>query len=330
MSNNPLEHAEHIAHAGHGGGDHGHGHGHDDHAAQSRLGTFIGITMAVLGVILAYCAAEVGDERTELIQTLVEQQNAHAKYQAQQMKHRIAIISLRQVRGEIPADEIGARLDEELAKIDAEQAAPPPAAKAIVPAVAASPAAAPKPAVAEKPEAAAEAVTTRAARTVAHGLIEAMTPRKSQVMALADTVERYEKEGHSAKEWTESFEPAVKAHVLAQQRFDLAQLLAEIGIVVASVALLIKRRAPWLLALALGAASVGLVIHTHVSTGGVVHAAEEKIEETGKEYRAMRNDDATAEADRALVAKIRAWGGVTAAPKPASAHEAPAKEEHHK
>jgi len=173
-------------------------------------------------------------------------------------------------------------------------------------------------------------VTTRAARALGHGVIDAMTPRKSQVLALADTVERYEKEGHSAKEWTESFEPAVKAHVLAQQRFDLAQLLAEIGIVVASVALLIKRRAPWLLSLALGLGSVGLVIHTHLSTGGVVHAAEEKIEETGKEYRAMRNDDATAEADRALVAKVRAWAGVSAAPKPAPAHEAPAKEEHHK
>src|SRR6185312_3134334 len=175
MSNNPLEHAEHIAHASHGGGDHGHGGGHDDHAAQSRLGTFIGITMAVLGVILAYCAAEVGDERTELIQTLVEQQNAHAKYQAQQMKHRIAIISLRQVRGEIPADDIGTRLDEELAKIDAEAAAPPSAARALVPAVAASPAAAPKPAAAEKPEAASAsgAASTRAARVVGQRLIEA-------------------------------------------------------------------------------------------------------------------------------------------------------------
>ncbi len=61
------EHSEHIAHAGHG-----------DHGTDSKLSTHVGITMAILGVVLALCAAKVGAERTELVHSLVEQQNAHA------------------------------------------------------------------------------------------------------------------------------------------------------------------------------------------------------------------------------------------------------------
>jgi hypothetical protein len=52
---NPLEHAEHISHAGHGGhGEHGGGHGGQGHDEHGKLGTYIGITMAVLGVVLAF------------------------------------------------------------------------------------------------------------------------------------------------------------------------------------------------------------------------------------------------------------------------------------
>src|SRR6267154_1286091 len=83
-----LEHSEHISHAGHGG--------HDDHGG-SKLGTYVGITMAILGVLLAFCAAKVGGERTELVQTLVEQSKAHAQYHAQDVKHRVAVIALQQL-----------------------------------------------------------------------------------------------------------------------------------------------------------------------------------------------------------------------------------------
>ena len=63
-----LEQAEHIGHAGHdGGGD-------------PRLPTRIGITMAILGVLLALTSGQVGGERTDLVKALVEQQHAHAKY----------------------------------------------------------------------------------------------------------------------------------------------------------------------------------------------------------------------------------------------------------
>jgi hypothetical protein len=53
--------SEHIEHAGHAG--HGPGQG----AGLTRV---IGMTVAVLGVLMALCSAQVGEARTELIATM--------------------------------------------------------------------------------------------------------------------------------------------------------------------------------------------------------------------------------------------------------------------
>ena len=45
--------------------------------------------MAMLGVMLAFCAAMVGSARTELIATMVEQSNSFSHYQAESMKFRV-------------------------------------------------------------------------------------------------------------------------------------------------------------------------------------------------------------------------------------------------
>ena len=45
-----VEHIEHAAHGGHGG---------------SGPARYIGITMALLGVMVAFCSAMVGAQRTE-------------------------------------------------------------------------------------------------------------------------------------------------------------------------------------------------------------------------------------------------------------------------
>jgi hypothetical protein len=312
---NPLEEAEHIAHAGHG-----HGPDHEEH---SRLGTYIGITMAVLGVLLAYCAAKVGAERTELIQALVEQQHAHAKYQAQDMKHRVAVNNLRQLHAEIPSAELGQHLDAALKKIDDEAAAPAAAAPKAEGAAPAAPKA--DAATVTKTGADGAAIvtaTTRSARALGHSVVEGLTPNKDDAALLADTVERYSHEAQAASTWVESYDPAIHAHVNAQEGFELAQLLAEIGIVVASVGLLIKRKAPWFLALGLGVAALGWVGKTYASTSSTVHDAEVKIEETGKEYREMREHDKTTASDEALVAEVRAWAGKSAAPKAPDHHGA--------
>src|SRR6185312_12733278 len=85
-----LEHAEHAAHGshdGHGGGGHG---------------KMVGLTMAILGVLLAFCAAQVGAARTELIKTMVEQTQASAERQSQSGKHRTLYAQLQQISAIAP------------------------------------------------------------------------------------------------------------------------------------------------------------------------------------------------------------------------------------
>ena len=230
------EHSEHIAHAAHGHG----GHEDSSHGGKS-FGTLVGITMAALGVLLAICSAKVGAERTELVQTLVEQQNAHAKYQAQDVKHRAAYLNLSSIHAAIFAP------------------------------------------------------TTP------------VTPNKADVAAMAKTVQRYLTESHLAKEWTEAYDGAVQAHIEAQEHYEFGQLFAEMGIVIASIALLTSRKSAWLAAIALGVVAIGFVVNTWIHTRAAVHAAEAKIATTNKTYRDVRSANKTTAAEEELVNATLKW-----------------------
>ena len=150
--NETLENTEHIAHAGH---DDSHGH-----EPPSRLGTYVGITMACLGVLLAFCAAKVGGERTELVQNLVEQSDAQGRYHTQDVKHRVAFMDLQLLHATTLAG---------------------PAAKSI---------------------------------------------NRNDALMMANAVDRYFKESELGKAMASSFDPAIKAHIAGQERYETAQLFA--------------------------------------------------------------------------------------------------------
>ncbi len=249
-----LEHAEHIGHADHGAG---HGAGHDAHG---HFGTYVGITMAILGVLLAFCAAKVGGERTELVQSLVMQQHAHEKYQGLSIKHRVAFLDLQAVHA--LAGDLGVSSRREL---------------------------------------------------------------REDLLSMAKTVDDYFEETAAADAWETAFDPAIAAHVKAQEHFELAQLMAEIGIVIASVALLLKKRPAWYLALALGVAAVGTVGVTYQQTHAVVAAAEVKIEEKEAEYHKARAAHKSTEDENRLIAEIRK-SVTAAAAAPAGAPTSPKAE----
>jgi hypothetical protein len=238
-----LEHMQHVAHADEHDHDGGEGHGQ----AHGHLSTYTGITMAVLGVILAFASAKVGGERTILVKTMVEQEDAQMRYITQDLKHRIAVISLRQLRATLP--------------------------------VLAAPA--------------------KAAATV----------DGKEMVALARTVQRYDKESQAAGQWAEAYTPAIEAHVEGQEYYEWGMLCAEIGIVIASVALLLRKRMAWYLSIALGAASVAVLIFTYVKTEPVVRTIEERTSEAAAIYRNMRAADKTTTADDALTHDVLASYG---------------------
>src|ERR1039457_4247698 len=170
--------------------------------------------MAILGVILAFASAKVGGERTLLVKTMVEQEDAHMRYVTQDLKHRIAVISLRQLRAMLPA----------------------PAA-------------------------------TRQATTTVNG---------KEMVALARTVLRYYRESQAAGRWADAYTPAIQAHGEGQEYYEWGMLCAEIGIVIASVSLLLRRRSAWYLSIALGVAAMVVLLVTYNHTAPIVRAIEDE------------------------------------------------------
>ena len=83
-----LEHAEHAAH---GGGEHGGGN------------KIFGVTMALIGVLIAVCAAMVGSERNELTRAMIEQTQAHSDYTSASTKLRLIMIELEKQRARVAA-----------------------------------------------------------------------------------------------------------------------------------------------------------------------------------------------------------------------------------
>jgi hypothetical protein len=243
---NASEHLEHMEHAAHAG-EHAHGGGESHNPAHGRLSTFIGISMAVLGVIMAFASAKVGGERTILVKSMVEQEDAHMRYVTQDLKHRIAVISLRQLRATLPA-----------------------------------------------------LTASSGATTTVNG---------KEMVALARTVQRYYHESQVAGQWADAYTPGIQAHVEGQEYYEWGMLCAEIGIVIASVSLLLRRRTVWYLAIALGVASVAVLTFTYLKTEPVVRAIEEKTAEAAKVYRTLRAADKTTAADDMLVNEVLASYG---------------------
>lgn len=224
-----AEHAEHIAHAGHGD------------AKSNSFAMYVGITMASLGVLLAFCSAKVGGERTELVQLLLEQSAALGKYNAQDVKHRLAYLALEQIHSQAFNANSGANIN------------------------------------------------------------------KNDALSMADTVERYLNESKLAKDWAESYEPTINIHVFAQEFYEIAQLFAEIGIVISSVALLLKRKIAWYLSLLLGICSIAIVGKTFIKTHSEVIKGEEDIKTHLDHYRKLREKNKTTEKEEKLLKGIEGW-----------------------
>jgi len=242
-ASNRLEHLQHAAYAG----EHARGAEEAHNPAHSRLATYAGITMAVLCVILAFASGKVAGERMLLVKSMMEQEDAHMRYVTQDTKHRIAVISLRQLRATLPA-----------------------------------------------------LTTSGRASTIMDA---------KEMVELAKTIRRYYNESQAAGQWAESYTPAIHVHLESQGYYDWGVFCGEIGIVIASVSLLLQRRIVWYLAIALGVASIAVLIFTYVRTEPAVRAAEERTAEAARVYRTMRAADKTSTADDMLTDDVLAFYG---------------------
>jgi Domain of unknown function (DUF4337) len=241
----PTELLEKMEEAGHGG--HGHGKG--------GPGKQIGITMAILGVMLAFCAAMVGSARTELIATMVEQSNKWGVYQAEAMKYRVMAADLEMLHAITPSAEELNKFETNLKTVRA---------------------------VSGRGDDEDTQELKAAIELATRELADVLTPDKEDEDHFKRLSAHYEHDLKEAKEDAECYEPAIKAHSDAAEGYEHAQLAAEVGIVIASIALLLGSRRVWLVAVVLGLGCAGTIAYTYVDTRARLTAALHQIEEAQK------------------------------------------------
>jgi hypothetical protein len=254
---------EQIEHAGHAGD------------GSSRLPQFIGITIAVLGVLMALCSAQVGAARTELIATMVEESAAKSKYTAVSNKYRNLQAQLQQLHAAMPDLDYQKAKNEELKALDAEVKNPDT----------------------KKGIKATGLNTDRVLNTV--------TPTEKDVKRFLGLIDRTREENEAAKHWSESYHDAVKVHENTADRFELAMIGAEIGIVIASVGLLLAKkklfaRAAWGIAIVLALISMSVALGTKINNTQALHGAEDKIHTSEHHFAGMNKDEEDIAEDKKL------------------------------
>src|SRR5262249_48072073 len=149
----------------------------------------LGVTMALIGVLIALSAAMVGSERNALTRNMIQQTQAHADLTAASAKYRVVLIEI---------ERQGERLTN--------------------------------------------------AREAQGGW--------SPVERYLELAGDYGDERELARKWADSYEPLVDGHFEAAERYEHAQLIAEIAIVLASLSVLLSSRIAWVISLVVAAACV--------------------------------------------------------------------------
>ncbi len=250
---------EKIEEVAHGEGHGGHG-GHEGKAS----GRHIGITMAVLGVMLALCSALVGAQRTLLIETMVTQSTKWGLAQAEATKFRVIEADLELLKSISPKKDEIEKVENTLrmkrgsaGKADDEDTA--------------------------------ELKDLIASST--EDMADLLTPDPEETTRFKKLARTYDRDVREAKEDAEAYDATIEAHQEAAEHYEWAQLAAEVGIVVASIALLLSSRALWMAALALGAGCAGILGITFVQTRAAVAAGEQHIKAAAENVQQLESDD---------------------------------------
>src|ERR1051325_1388136 len=215
-----LEHAEHAAHSG--------------HISSNKL---FGVTMALIGVLIAVRGLMVGSERNEFTRTMIEQTQAHSDYSGASTKFRLVMIELEKQHARIAA-----------------------------------------------------------ARDPQGG--------PSPVERFIQLATEYTAELHFSKLWTDSFQPVVDAHFKAAEGYEKSQLVAEIAIVLASLAVLLSSRAAWMISVIVAVLALLPLRGTRMKTGRIVEKAQVLIHQAEEAYNVNRKAHSESNDDEKAIERL--------------------------
>lgn len=239
------------------------GHGHEPaHGKPPGPGKLIGLTMALIGVLIAFCAALVGSERNELTRTMIEQTQAHSDYSSASTKFRLVMLDL-----------------------EGQRAAP-----------------------------------------------AAPGEDRPVLRRLLRLYSDYSKERKYSKEWSDSYTPLVQAHFEGAEGYEHAQLIAEIGIVLASLGVLLGSRSAWMVSIVLAVVCVVQIGRTALATHHEVAEAAEHVHHGERAYQDLRKAHTGANEDEKTVEALDPSGKLRAeneASAPGTGQEHAAHSEEH-
>jgi hypothetical protein len=137
----------------------------------------------------------------------------------------------------------------------------------------------------------------------------------------------YTRERNLAKQWADTYRPLVEGHFGAAEGYERAQLLAEIGIVLASLGVLLSSRPAWMLSVILSLICVAQLGRTFIHTSNVVGDSHEKIHHAEEAYTELRKSHTGDHDDENAIDRLDADGSIRAAiAEKAKDHEEPHKE----
>src|SRR6185312_12502090 len=127
--------------------------------------------------------------------------------------------------------------------------------------------------------------------TATRSMADVLTPDPEDEARISGLRHRYAQDLAEAKEDAEAYDGAIEAHEKEAEGYERAQLCAEVGIVVASIALLLSSRLVWLVALAVGIGGLGIGVKTRMETSQALVAAEKKIEDAKNNAATIQEED---------------------------------------
>jgi hypothetical protein len=245
-----------------------HAESHADGHDASGPGRAIGITMAVLGVMLALCAAMVGTQRTLLIKTMVDQSDKLGLYQSEAMKFRTMQADYEILHALTPSKAEVRKFETALSAVHGR---------------------------AGKADSEDTAELKETIDVATRELADILSPDREDEDRMRAIAKRYQRDMAEAREDAEAYEAAVEAHHEAAEHYEHAQLCVELGIVIASIALLLGNRIAWGFAILAGLAGAGMIGTTYVSTSRAMAQAEAHIALAAKSTAKLENEEAEPE-----------------------------------
>jgi len=114
----------------------------------------------------------------------------------------------------------------------------------------------------------------------------------------------YSKERDFAKTWVDSYQPVIDTHLNASAGHKNAQLVAQIAIAIALIAVLFSNRPAWLISIVLAVICIGMLTSTWLNTSAAVAHTLANIRKSESAYQRLRGAHLAANQDERAVEEL--------------------------